>query len=146
LIDGLVISEPPVFRDNRGAVMQVLRSDAPHFAGFGELYFSVVNPGVFKGWKRHRVMTMALTVPCGRVLLVVYDDRTGSSSRGSIEEIELSPESHKLVTVPPMVWTGFAGVSDQPAVLVNCASILHRADEADNRAMDDPAIPYRWQK
>jgi dTDP-4-dehydrorhamnose 3,5-epimerase len=146
MIDGLIVSRPPVFRDDRGGVLQVLRADAPHFAGFGELYFSIVNPGVFKGWKRHREMTMALTVPSGRVLLVVYDDRHASPTLGQIEELELTPDDHKLVIVPPLVWTGFAGLADGPSVLTNCASILHRTDESDNRAQDDPAIPFRWPR
>ena len=30
--------------------MHMLRADAPHLQGFGEIYFSTVNPGAIKGW------------------------------------------------------------------------------------------------
>ena len=49
MIDGVVITPLKQIRDERGAVLHMLRTDAPHFAGFGEVYFSVVNPGVIKG-------------------------------------------------------------------------------------------------
>ena len=32
--------------DERGMVMHMLRNDDPHFTEFGEIYFSVVYPGV----------------------------------------------------------------------------------------------------
>ena len=36
--------------DERGAVMHMLRADDPAFERFGEIYFSLVYPGVVKGW------------------------------------------------------------------------------------------------
>ena len=144
MIDGVIVARPKTVRDARGAVLRFLRTDDAHFAGFGEVYFSIVNAGVVKGWKRHREMTMALSVPSGRVLLVLHDDRPGSASRGVIQEIILSPDDHQVVMVPPLVWNGFMGLGGVPSVLANCASILHRPDEADTLAFDDPAIPYRW--
>jgi dTDP-4-dehydrorhamnose 3,5-epimerase-like enzyme len=44
-------------RTGRGSVMHMLRADAEHFQGFGEIYFSTVNPGAIKGWHIHREMT-----------------------------------------------------------------------------------------
>ena len=144
MIDGVVISRPPVFRDERGAVLRMLRTDDPHFSGFGEVYFSVVNPGVVKGWRRHREMTMTLAVPAGRVLLVLYDDRPDSPSHGAVQEVSFGPDEHLVVTVPPGVWNGFMGTGDEPSLVTNCASILHRPDESDRLELSDPAIPYRW--
>lgn len=144
MIHGVVVDRPKVFRDDRGAVMRMLRADDPHFAGFGEVYFSLVNPSVIKGWKRHREMTMALSVPSGKVLLVLYDDRPGSETFGSIQQVTLSPEDHCVVMIPPMVWNGFMGLGDGVSVVTNCASISHRPDEADTRDLRDPAIPFQW--
>jgi dTDP-4-dehydrorhamnose 3,5-epimerase len=56
--------------DERGAVMHMLRADDPHFQGFGEIYFSLVYPGVVKGWHRHTAMTLNYAVPVGMVKLV----------------------------------------------------------------------------
>lgn len=140
MIDGVIITPLKQIRDERGAVMHMLRTDAPHFDGFGEVYFSVVNAGVVKGWRRHTKMTMSLTVPKGRVKLVLSD------GAGTIEEIILGEDEadYKLVTVPPMVWSGFKCISAEPAIIANCASILHAPGEADRLPLDTTEIEYTW--
>jgi dTDP-4-dehydrorhamnose 3,5-epimerase len=145
MIDGVVISHPKVVVDRRGAVMRILRTDDPHFCGFGEVYFSIVNPGIVKGWKRHRNMTMTLSVPVGRILLILYDDRPESLTKGDVQEVELGPHDYKVVTVPPMLWASFMGMDDRPSLLTNCASIPHTPEEADDRNVDDPMFPYHWR-
>lgn len=140
MIDGVVITSLKQIRDERGAVLHMLRTDAPHFAGFGEVYFSIVNPGVIKGWRRHTKMTMSLTVPKGRVKLVLAD------GVGAVQEIVLGEDEvdYQLVTVPPMVWNGFQCISSEPAIIANCASIPHAPDEAERIPLDSSEIEYSW--
>ena len=140
MIDGVIITPLKQIRDERGAVLHMLRSDAPHFAGFGEVYFSIVNPGVIKGWRRHRKMTMSLAVPKGRVKLVLAD------GKGAIQEIILGEDQaeYQLVTVPPMVWNGFQSIGAEAAIIANCASIVHAPDEAERLPLDTPEIEYAW--
>ena len=66
--------------DEHGAVLHMLRNDAPDFIKFGECYFSEVLPGAIKAWKLHREQTQNLAVPLGEIRLVIYDDRVGSST------------------------------------------------------------------
>ena len=140
MIDGVIITPLKQIRDERGAVLHMLRTDAPHFAGFGEVYFSVVNAGVVKGWRRHTQMTMSLTVPKGRVKLVLAD------GKGTVEEIILgeAEAEYQLVTIPPMVWSAFQCVSADPAIIANCASIQHDPTEAERLPLDTPDIEYTW--
>ncbi len=146
MIDGLVITPLEQIRDERGAVLHMLRRDAPHFAGFGEVYFSVVNPGVVKGWRRHREMVMSLCVPKGRVKLVLADQREGSVTAGEIQEIVLgeAPPDYRLVSVPAMVWSGFQCIGEEPAMIANCASIPHAPDEVERLPLESDAIRYVW--
>jgi len=140
VIEGVVITPLSQIRDERGAVLHMLRTDAPHFAGFGEIYFSIVNPGVVKGWRRHTQMTMSLTVPKGRVKLVLAD------GRGAVQEIILGEDAteYQLATIPPMVWNGFQCISDEPAIIANCASIPHAQDEVERIPLDTSDIKYTW--
>ena len=140
VIPGVVITPLKQMRDDRGAVFHVLRSDAEHFVDFGELYFSIVNPGVIKGWKCHEEMTMNLTVPKGKIKLVLSD------GNGTVQEIILGEEAddYKLVTVPPMVWSGFQCLSSEPAIVANCASIPYRAEEVKNLDLGSDQIAYTW--
>jgi len=75
---------------------------------------------------------------------VLYDDRKGSKTRGEIQEIFLSPENYLLVTVPPKIWNGFKCVGDQTAILANCATLPHNADEIIRVEPDAQTIPYEW--
>jgi dTDP-4-dehydrorhamnose 3,5-epimerase len=133
-----------VIADERGAVMHMLRADAPHFTQFGEIYFSIVHCGAVKGWKRHRRMTLNLAVPVGRVRLVVFDDRDGSPTRGTTLDFLLGPDNYQLVIVPPGLWTAFQGIAEGPSLVANCASLPHDPAEAETRSLDDPPIDVSW--
>lgn len=122
----------------------MLRRDDPHFERFGEIYFSVVNPGVVKGWHLHRTMTLNYAVPVGEIRLVLYDARDGSATRGTVQEIHLGGDDYKLVRVPPGVWNAFLGLGERPALVANCATEPHDPAEIVRRPARAPEIPYEW--
>ena len=145
MIGGVVITPLKQIADERGKVMHMLRSDAPHFAGFGEIYFSCVYPGAIKAWHLHRRMTLNYAVPHGSIRFVLFDDRPESASRGEVMELRLGTDNYSLVTVPPLVWNGFAGIGGETAIVANCASIPHDPGEVERRDPFDPRIPYDWK-
>ena len=132
--------------DQRGAVLHMLRSDAPDFDNFGECYFSEVKPKVVKAWKYHHIQAQNLVVPIGRVRVVVYDDRGESTSRGEVQILELGrPDEYFRLHIPPQLWYGFQCLSDSPALLANCTNFLHDPMKSELRAVDDANIPYQWE-
>ena len=145
MIDGVIVHALRQIPDDRGTVMHMLRATDPHFAGFGEVYFSTIYPGVVKGWHLHRRMIINYAVPHGRIKLVLFDDREGSRTRGSLEELYLGDGNYALVQVPPLVWNGFKGVGVDMAIVANCASIVHDPNEiARLDPMNNDVIPYDW--
>jgi len=147
MIAGVRIKPLRQILDERGKIMHMLRSDDPEFEQFGEIYFSMVYPGVIKGWHLHTRMTLNYAVPSGTIKLVLYDDRPDAATRGELMEIVTGPENYSLITIPPGVWNGFKGVGVTPALVANCSTIPHDPDEI--RRMDplhptSPAIPYQW--
>jgi dTDP-4-dehydrorhamnose 3,5-epimerase len=144
MIDGVIITPLRRIADGRGEVITMLRSDEPHFISFGEIYFSTVYSGSVKGWHMHQKMNLNYAVPYGAIKFVLYDDRPESATQGEIQVIDLGLENHLLVTVPPMVWNGFQGVSVDTAIVANCASIPHDSNEIERKAPFDPSIPYDW--
>jgi dTDP-4-dehydrorhamnose 3,5-epimerase len=143
-IDGLTVRPLRRIPDERGAVLHMLRRDDEGFEAFGEIYFSLVYPGVVKGWHRHHEMTLNYAVPVGMVKLVVFDDRPGSSTNGELVELHTGELDYALVTIPPMVWNGFKGEGTVPALVANCATIPHRPDEIDRLDPFSERIPYDW--
>lgn len=145
-LEGVRVTTLRQIGDDRGAVLHMLRCDDPEFIAFGECYLSEVFPGAIKAWKRHRLQTQTLTVPVGRIKMVIYDNRETSSTRGRVEVLELGrPDSYVRLQIPPGLWYGFTCISDSNAILVNCADRVHDPLESDLKPMNDPTIPYQWK-
>jgi dTDP-4-dehydrorhamnose 3,5-epimerase len=143
-IADVVVESRDVKADLGGAVLHHLRVDSPHFTKFGEVYCSTAREGAIKAWKRHRLMTQRLVVPVGRVLFVVHDDRTDSSTQGEIMEIEIGREAYGLLILPPMVWYGFKNLVAGESLIVNCADLVHDPAEVDRLDARTSQIPYIW--
>ncbi|BCB96306.1 dTDP-4-dehydrorhamnose 3,5-epimerase [Dissulfurispira thermophila] len=144
MIDGVVIQPLKQIIDERGKVMHMIRSDSPLFTKFGEIYFSIVNPGAVKAWKRHLRMTQHFAVPVGKIKLVIYDDRLNSVSRKKIEILEIGEDNYHLVRIPPLLWYGFKGISKEFALVANCTDMPHEPVESEHIDPYDKKIPYNW--
>ncbi len=144
MIEGVTITPLRQIVDERGKIMHMLRLDAPYFKGFGEIYFSCIHPNVVKAWHIHKKMVLNYAVPYGKIKLVLYDDREGSSTKSELMELFLSPDSYNLVTIPPMVWNGFKGIGTETSIVANCATIPHDPDEIERMDPFTKKIPYDW--
>ena len=142
-IDGVEVVPLRRIPDERGTIYHMLRRTDEHFVEFGEIYFTTIYRGIVKGWHRHRLMTLNYACIAGRVKLVLYDDRADSPTRGTLMERFLGPDDYSLVVIPPGIWTGFKGMTDE-AIVANCATHPH---DPSNTERIDPfggAIPYDW--
>ncbi len=144
MINGVLVHPLRQIPDERGKIMHMLRRDDPHFEKFGEIYFSVVHPGVIKGWHLHTRMTLNYAVIVGMIKLVLYDDREGSSTRRELMELYLGDANYVLVKIPTGVWNGFKGVGIQPAIVANCSTEPHEPEEIVRMDPFTRAIPYDW--
>jgi dTDP-4-dehydrorhamnose 3,5-epimerase len=145
MIHGVLVHPLKQIPDERGKVMHMLRVDDPHFEKFGEIYFSMIYPGVIKGWHLHHRMTINYAVVVGTIKLVLYDDRPDSPSKGAIEELYVGESNNSLVRVPQGIWNGFKGVGLIPAIVANCATIAHDPEEIVRLDPFDKKIPYDWR-
>ncbi|MFH2106768.1 MAG: dTDP-4-dehydrorhamnose 3,5-epimerase family protein [Candidatus Micrarchaeota archaeon] len=144
MIDGVEVIPLKQICDERGKIMQMMRSDSPNFEKFGEIYFSVVNPTAIKGWHIHKKMTLNYAVVKGMIKLVLYDDRKGSKTKGELMELFIGESNYCLVKIPPMVWNGFKGIGTKPAIVANCATEPHDPDEIQRKDPFTKDIPYDW--
>ena len=144
MIEGVSVRPLRQILDERGKIMHMLRADAPHFKGFGEIYFSCVFPGVIKGWHIHDKMTLNYAVPVGHIKLVLFDDRASSPTKGEVQEIFLGVDNYQLVTIPPGVWNGTKAYGLEMAMIANCPDMAHDPTEIHRKDPFDPSIPYKW--
>ena len=88
-IEGVIIQPLKQIADKCGPVLHMLKNDSRLFKQFGEVYFSEIHSGLVKAWKRHKKQSQNLVVPLGKILLVIYDDRPNSNTRGKIAQYNL---------------------------------------------------------
>ncbi len=144
IIDGVKVTPLRRIPDERGAVFHMLRNDADHFESFGEIYFSLVHPGAIKAWHLHKEMTLNYAVPVGMIKMVLFDDREDSPTRGVVQELFVGELDYCLVTVPPFVWNGFKGTGTSSALVANCGTVPHSADEIVRMDPFSVDVPYDW--
>ncbi len=146
-IEGVEVVPLKHIIDDRGAVLHMLRCDSAYFKQFGEVYFSIVNPGNVKAWKRHPRMAQNITIPKGKIKFVLYDDRDKSITKGHLETIVIGyPDRYYLLCIPPMIWYGFQSVFETESIIVNCTTIPHDPNEVEHLDKSDQYIPYKWGK
>lgn len=143
-IEGVRVEPLKQIADGRGKVMHMLRADSPLFTVFGEIYFSVVNSGIVKAWKKHSRMTQHFAVPSGKIRLVMYDDREESGTRGKIQVLDVGEGNYCLVKIPPRICYGFKSISKDPALIANCTDTPHDPEEVQRFDVSDSRIPFNW--
>ena len=136
----MLITPLDVIHTPGGNVMHAMKESSAGYLGFGEVYFSKVDKGIIKAWKRHKKMTLNLVVPVGKIRFVLYDNR--KLTNGRFQEVIISKENYCRLTIPPMVWLGFQGLSDDGSMLLNIANIEHNPGEIDRLEVDK--INYDW--
>jgi len=142
MIDNLLLTSLDIIDTPGGNVLHAMKKNDEGFSGFGEVYFSEVEFKSIKAWKRHKDMTLNLIVPFGKIKFVLFDDRVESIKK--FQEVIISLDNYYRLTVPPMVWMGFQGLSSKGSIVLNVANIVHSDDEVDRKKINE--INYDWSK
>lgn len=121
-----------------GDVFHALKCTDEGYSGFGEAYFTQIESGKVKGWRRHNRITLNLVVVYGKVKFVIYDDREGSVTKGQFEEVILSPnENYQRLTVAPGLWMAFCGGDESTSMLMDIIPEPHNPSEADKKELSE---------
>jgi dTDP-4-dehydrorhamnose 3,5-epimerase len=146
MIHGVRVKPLRVIADERGRLMEILRSDDEIFLRFGQLYMTTAYPGVVKGWHYHRRQVDHFAVVKGMIKLALYDRREGSPTCGEVNEFFLGEQNPQLVQVPQLVLHGFKGIGTEEAIVINCPTEVYRYDDPDEFRVDPLGneIPYDW--
>jgi dTDP-4-dehydrorhamnose 3,5-epimerase len=112
------------------------------------IFYRTYDPGTVSAWHAHAHGTDRLCCLAGEILLVLYDGRTGSPTRGGVAEYRIGVQSPWLVIVPPGVWHGFQNDGTQPAMLLNMSSVAYDHADPDHWTwpVDCPEVPYRFKR
>jgi dTDP-4-dehydrorhamnose 3,5-epimerase len=145
-IDGVRIKLLRLLPDDRGWLMEILRSDWEEYDRFGQVYVTAVYPGVVKAWHYHKVQTDHFSCISGMAKVVLYDGRKDSLTHGQINEFYIGELNPLLIKIPPLVHHGFRAVSDKVVLIVNVPTHLYNYKEPDEFRLpyDAKEIGYDW--
>jgi len=148
MIEGVKVRNLKIIPDERGRLMEILRSDWPEFEKLGQVYLTTAYPGVVKAWHYHKKQTDNLCVIKGMAKVALYDARDASPTKGEVNEFFFGELNPALLTVPPLVYHGFKCVGENEAILINAPTELYNYDEPDEFRIDpfDNDIPYDWNR
>jgi len=145
-IDGVQVKKLNVIPDERGYLMEILRSDDEVYKKFGQAYITAAYPGVVKGWHYHKIQADNFIVIAGMMKVVLFDDRSGSSTRGEINEFFMGRHNPILLQIPPFVYHGFKCISSEESVVLNIPTEMYNYKEPDEYRLPPHGseIPYDW--
>ena len=148
MIHGVVVKQLKVMCDERGRLMEMLRSDDPIFKKFGQVYMTTAYPGVVKAWHYHRLQTDHFVCVAGMMKVVLFDSREDSPTKGEVNECFIGVHNPILVQIPPLVYHGFKCVSEYEAIVINTPTEVYRYKEPDEYRVDPHSdkIPYNWSR
>ncbi|MGA9110346.1 MAG: dTDP-4-dehydrorhamnose 3,5-epimerase family protein [Smithella sp.] len=148
MIDGVIVKKLKVIPDERGRLMEILRSDDSFFKKFGQVYMTSAYPGVVKGWHYHKKQADNMAVVRGMMKIVLYDSRKKSKTYGEINEIFAGVHNPVLVHIPAFVYHGFKCISEEEAIVINTPTEVYNYKEPDEYRL--PAhgsqINYDWER
>ncbi len=149
-IDGLVIIEPRLFKDERGYFFESF-SQREFDEKVGKIVFVQDNEskssyGVMRGLHFQRPpFTQSKLVRCvkGAVLDVAVDLRKESTTYGQHVSVELTEDNHKQFFIPKGFAHGFAVLSDTAVFQYKCDEFYH--PEADGGiSILDSSLNIDW--
>lgn len=148
LIDGVRTRRLRVIPDDRGWLMEILRSDDKElFSGFGQVYVSATYPGVVKAWHYHKLQLDNFACVSGMVKLVLVDTRPGSPTEGMVNEFVIGALDPMLVQVPKLVYHGWKCIGTEVALVVNTPTEPYNYDEPDEYRLEPHGtLPYDWRR
>ena len=139
-INTVIVTPLPRIQVKGGDVLKVLKSDESSFASFGEAYFSWINSGNIKAWKRHTRMVMNLIVPVGMVRFVFHLENEQPAKNFRV--IDIGKDNYARITVPFGIWFGFQGLEKPHNLVLNVSNILHQPDEVERKSLNE--IKFDW--
>ena len=148
-LEGVVVIEPAVFRDDRGWFMETF--NAVKFAEhglpteFAQDNHSASRRGVIRGLHYQLDPPQGKLVRCvrGAIFDVAVDIRRSSPTFGRWTGVQLSAENRLMFWVPAGFAHGFATLTDEAETVYKCTTLWNPATDR-TLLWNDPELAISW--
>jgi dTDP-4-dehydrorhamnose 3,5-epimerase len=137
MIHGVGIKRLAVYPDDRGYLMEVLKTDDPFFEAIKQTTFTVAYPGVIKAFHWHKRQKDMWFFTAGMAQVVLYDMRKDSPTHRETQVLVMGEHNRLLVCIPEYVAHGYRVLGNEPAAL-----LYHTTDVYDPKNPDEERIPW----
>ncbi len=146
MIEGVEVKQLTRHADQRGYLMELLRSDDPIFSKFGQCYVSMNYPDVVRAWHWHEKQDDFFVVVKGMIRVGLYDQREGSATQGEVNDFYLGENNTILLKIPVGVVHGYKTIGVEPSLLINFPSVAYNPKEPDEFRLpwNTDQIPHDW--
>jgi len=148
-LEGVVVIEPDIFRDERGFLFESYHQKKYHEAGLPERFVqdnhSRSQKGILRGLHAQlsRPQGKMVRVLRGEVFDVVVDIRPGSPTYKRWYSVTLSEDNFRQLYVPPGFAHGFCALSDLVEMEYKVTDFYDSSDEL-HLLWNDPDLAIRW--
>lgn len=112
-IQGVKLIDLRAHTDNRGWLTELLRCDASHFVGFGQLYLvNNFKAGIVRAFHMHLEQDEVFFVTSGVIQFILVDERAKSSSKRDLNSFVLIAERPQALFVPHGIQHGSMALTD----------------------------------
>ncbi len=137
-IAGVSTQSPVNHVDHRGRVFEIYAGDSSHWQEpLTYCYAFTIRPGQTKGWGLHEKKLDRYTLISGEVLVILYDARADSPTRGVVQNVVLTAQGTRQLRIPIGVWHMNICLSEQEAYLIN-----HPTQVYEHGAPDRLLLPW----
>jgi dTDP-4-dehydrorhamnose 3,5-epimerase len=150
-IEGLLIIEPQVFKDERGYFYESYNIDTFKEAGIHENFIqdnqSLSQKGAIRGLHFQSApfeQGKLVRVVQGAVFDVVVDIRKNSATYGKHFDVELTEENMLMFYIPAGFAHGFETLADNTIFQYKCTNVYNKSSEG-GLLWNDPDLNIKWQ-
>lgn len=149
LIDGVRLDPFPVWPDDRGYFLEVLRSGqglaGPFPAASTQVSCALSYPGAIKAFHYHRFQADLWVPAVGMFQVALVDLRRSSPTFGRRNTFYVGALRPWQILVPPGVGHGYKVISLEPAVLVYVTSRFYNPADEGRLPYNDARLAYDWE-
>lgn len=149
LIEGVKAAAVPLWPDDRGYFMEVLRVGKGLAADFDPATTQVSSalsyPGTIKAFHFHLHQTDCWQPVMGMFQVALVDFRVGSATYGKRNTFYLGNLRPWQLIIPPGVGHGYKIIGVDPAMLVYVTNQFYNPEDEGRIPYNEPGINYDWE-
>jgi dTDP-4-dehydrorhamnose 3,5-epimerase len=130
--------------DDRGYLIEILRSTDDHFTKFGQVYI-VGDPvrNTIRAFHVHKALWDWFFICHGSAKFALVDGRKDSQTFEEINTLILTERKPQLLVVPPGVYHGWMSLEDDTQMISTASEVYNREDPDEERVPFD-SFGYDW--